>query len=427
MSEKIKIALKPKNQISGTETLVDSSLQIQTQTHDSTKIAIKFKAHKITSPNNAGNLQNLVITSKATNSAGMIDLKLYHINKQSQFIKKITGKELVIDVLSQLVEHTQSIINSATAEERKKHQFRSGQFQKAIETMREYQGEINSGSQAKQLKGIGKGIADRVDEIIKTGTLAELSTGISVDEKTQILNELTSVTGIGDANAKKFYDAGIRTIQDLIDKSLAGQIKLTHHMQVGLKYYQDFQLKIPFKEIYELGQTLKKCVQSIDPDLVVEICGSHRRKKELSGDIDVLITHTKIKSEQDLMQCKDPYLKTIVANLKAINFIVADLTSLGMTKYMGACVHPEINKGRRIDIRFVHYDAFFPAMLYFTGSMTLNKLMRTIALEKGYTLNEYGLYKFVNGQKGEKIVALSEKDIFDHLGIVYLEPTEREF
>lgn len=401
MSGKIKIALKSPNQISNVETV--------SQEH--TKIAIKVKAK----------------SPKAVNSVGMIDLKLYHISKQSQSVKKITGKELVIDVMSQLVEHTQTIINSATAEERKKHQFRLGQFQKAIETMREYTGEITSGTQAKQLKGIGKGIADRVDEIIKTGTLAELSTGISIDEKTKVLNELTSVTGIGDANAKKFYDVGIRSIQDLRDKSQAGQIKLTHHMQVGLKYHEDFQLKIPFKEIAELGETLRKCVATIDPDLIVEICGSHRRKKDLSGDIDVLITHSKIKTEEDIMQSKESHLKKIVASLKQINFIVADLTSLGNTKYMGTCVHPEVKKGRRIDIRFVHYDAFFPALLYFTGSMTLNKLMRTVAIEKGYTLNEYGLYKFANGQKGEKVVALSEKAIFDHLGIIYLEPTEREF
>ncbi len=412
MSGKIKLALKSQNQISDTQIQVNP-------TPDATpaKLAIKFKPIQAPKP----------AESAFPSVNGWIDLKLYHINKQSQSVKQLAGKELVIDVLSQLVEHTQMVINAATAEERKKHQFRLASIQKAIETMREYSGEITSGAQAKQLKGIGKGIADRVDEIMKTGTLAELKVGVSIDEKTKVLNELTSVTGIGDANAKKFYEAGIRSIQDLIQKSEAGQIKLTHHMQVGLKYYEDFQLKIPFKEIAELGQTLRACVKLIDPELVVEICGSHRRRKDFSGDIDVLITHNKIKTEEDLMQCKDSYLKKIVNRLKEVNFIVADLTSLGETKYMGTCVHPQVNKGRRIDIRFVHYDAFFPALLYFTGSMILNKLMRTIALEKGYTLNEYGLYKFANGQKGEKVLALSEKAIFDHLGIVYLEPTEREF
>jgi DNA polymerase beta len=410
MSGKIKIALKLQNQISDTTTQIDNVVQAIAPA----KLPIKVKVHAPKSP-------TFALTG------GLIDLKLYHINKMSQSTKKMTGKELVIDVMSQLVEHTQTIINAATAEDRKKHQFRMGQFQKAIETMRESPGDITSGAQAKQLKGIGKGIADRVDEIIQTGTLAELKTSVSIDEKTKILNELTSVTGIGDANAKKFYDAGIRSIADLIEKAKLGQIKLTHHMQVGLKYHDDFQLKIPFKEIAELGQTLKNCVAKIDPDLVIEICGSHRRKKDLSGDIDVLITHNKIKTEEDIMQSKESHLKKIVARLHEDKFLVDDLTSQGNTKFMGVCVHPQVNKGRRIDIRFVYYDAFFPALLYFTGSMTLNKLMRTLAIEKGYTLNEYGLYKFANGQKGEKVVALSEKAIFDHLGIIYLEPNEREF
>lgn len=418
MSGKIKLALKSQNQISVGAINLNTLNQVTTLSPNvaQLKLPIKIKAHAPKAPASFNVLMN-----------GLIDLKLYHINKMSQSNPNLTGKELVIDVMSQLVEHTQTIINAATAEERKKHQFRLGQFQKAIETLREYAGGITSGLEAKQLKGIGKGIADRVDEIINTGTLAELKTGVSIDEKTKILNELTSVTGIGDANAKKFYEAGIRSIADLIKKSEGGQIKLTHHMQVGLKYHDDFQLKIPFKEIAELGETLRKCVADIDPDLIVEICGSHRRKKELSGDIDVLITHNKVKTEEDIMKSKESHLKKIVASLKQINFIVADLTSQGETKYMGSCVHPQVNKGRRIDIRFVHYDAFFPALLYFTGSMTLNKLMRTIALEKGYTLNEYGLYKFANGQKGEKVIALSEKAIFDHLGIVYLEPDEREF
>ncbi len=399
MSGKIPIMLK---------SLVDKA------PHTIPKLPIKYKE---------ANPPQLVQEPKS----GLIDLKLYHITKHAKAAKKIPPKELIIQVLSQLVEHTELIINDSVGEERTKHQYRSAQFQKAIETIREFEGEITSGTQAKQLKGIGKGIGDRIDEIIKTGTLKELKFTAPVDAKTAVLTELTSVTGIGDANAKKFYDAGIRSVAELKQKWEAGQIKLTHHMQVGLKYYEEFQLKIPFKEIAELGQTLKTCVAAISPDLVVEICGSHRRKKEFSGDLDVLITHTQIKTEDDIMQSKEFYLKKIVAQLREAKFIIDDLTSQGNSKYMGVCTHPEVKKGRRIDIRFVHYEAFFPALLYFTGSMTLNKLMRSVAIDKGYTLNEYGLYQGTPENKGDKVLTLSEKAIFDHLGIMYLEPTEREF
>lgn len=48
-------------------------------------------------------------------------------------------------------------------------------------------------------------------------------------------------------------------------------------MQIGLKYYHDFQQRIPFQEIEEIGQKLRQVVHNVDPEVMVEICGSHRR------------------------------------------------------------------------------------------------------------------------------------------------------
>jgi len=197
-------------------------------------------------------------------------------------------------------------------------------------------------------------------------------------------------------------------------------------MQIGLKYYDEIQQKIPFQEIVELGEVMKRCISQIYPEIMVEICGSHRRQKTFSGDIDVLMTCQTIATEDDLIISQIHYLKDIVKELKAIGFLVDDLTSQGDTKYMGVCIHPNVRIGRRIDIRFVTYDSYYPAILYFTGSMMLNKLMRTHALKKNCTLNEYGLYHLITGQKEEKIIVHSEKEIFDALGLLYLEPSERE-
>jgi DNA polymerase beta len=106
--------------------------------------------------------------------------------------------------------------------------------------------------------------------------------------------------------------------------------------------------------------------------------------------------------------------------------LIDDLTSQGDTKYMGVCIHPNAKIGRRIDIRFVTFESYYPAILYFTGSMMLNKSMRTHALKKGFTLNEYGLYHLSKGEKDGKIVVHSEQEIFDVLGLVYLKPSERD-
>ena len=87
---------------------------------------------------------------------------------------------------------------------------------------------------------------------------------------------------------------------------------------------------------------------------------------------------------------------------------------------MGIC---KLKNGllRRIDIRYMPYDCYYSAILYFTGSKDFNKKMRQIALTMGYTLNEYGLYN----QNGKPFTINSEKDIFDILNMEYLIPSKR--
>ena len=60
---------------------------------------------------------------------------------------------------------------------------------------------------------------------------------------------------------------------------------------------------------------------------------------------------------------------------------------------MGLCKLSSRSKARRIDIRFIAYQSKAAAMLYFTGSGTFNEIMRSEALKKNYTINEYGIYR----------------------------------
>ena len=66
------------------------------------------------------------------------------------------------------------------------------------------------------------------------------------------------------------------------------------------------------------------------------------------------------------------------------------------------------------------YEDLAPFLLYATGSKQFNKNMRGIAKSKGFKLNQHGLYK---GSK--KIICKTEEDIFEHLGMQYLEPHQR--
>ena len=79
------------------------------------------------------------------------------------------------------------------------------------------------------------------------------------------------------------------------------------------------------------------------------------------------------------------------------------------------------NPNRRIDIRFVPYESYHSALLYFTGSAELNKKMRQIAKTKKLKLSEYGLFK----DNGDKIPINNERVVFDILEMEYLVPRLR--
>ena len=169
-------------------------------------------------------------------------------------------------------------------------------------------------------------------------------------------------------------------------------------------------------------------MKSISKDLNVIVCGSYRRKKITSNDIDVLLTHNKINTDNQKDKSKINYLLEFVNKLKENKILKDDLTDGEIkTKYMG---FSKLNRKpvRRIDIRFVPKRSYYPALLYFTGSYQLNQDMRQIAKSQGYKLNEYGLYKIIekDGKTVEKFIKVkSEKDIFDKLDMDYVNPEER--
>ena len=208
-------------------------------------------------------------------------------------------------------------------------------------------------------------------------------------------------------------------------------LKHLHYSQlIGIKYFYDIQKRIPREEISKMEKIIKQIISKINKDIIIEVCGSYRRGNKNSGDIDILITHKLIQEKEDFHKLKDNTLLKLIKLLKSIKFLYDHITVDGYTKYMGIC---KLNNCpyRRIDIRFISYKSFAPALLYFTGSADLNKKMRVEAMTKGMKLNEYGLYKGVFDKKlnkevfDEKLEAPSEESIFKLLDMEYLKPTQR--
>lgn len=201
--------------------------------------------------------------------------------------------------------------------------------------------------------------------------------------------------------------------------------KLNHHQLIGIKYFYDILQRIPRKEIEFTEKFLKRVIERINKELILTVCGSFRRGKSTSGDIDSLITHPKIKTEQDFKASTLNILGTFVKQLESIGYLTDHLTDFGGTKYMGIGLYAKKFKtARRIDIRFVPYNSYGAAVLYFTGSKDFNTNMRKHAIKKGYTLNEYGLYKKEGGKK-ILVECTKEEDIFTKLDYPYVKPTDR--
>jgi len=294
--------------------------------------------------------------------------------------------------------------------------FKAAALFKGLSIIKELDYEIEDITQIEKIKGIGKGICKRVNEILETGKLSELNNKV---DKKKIIDELTSVFGIGVKIANKYMNEfNIKNIRELKEAHNKSIIKLTDEMLIGLKYIDDLRRRISYIDITNIESVLQNLLKQYYPELIMEICGSYRRVRETSGDIDILLT------------CKEPkcndYLRKVVDLLTEKTYLVDHLTKKGLTKYMGIC-HLFNGQYVRIDIRYIKYDSFAPALLYFTGSGGLNRKMRELANTQGYTINEYGVYKYVDKKKGDEIRVKTERDIFELIGMEYLNPREREY
>lgn len=275
------------------------------------------------------------------------------------------------------------------------------------------------------IKGIGKGILERIEEILLTQQLAECVQHVE-NEKDNICELFKTITGVGDRKADEWYELGYRTIEDIYLAHEEGKIELTHHIKMGLKYYQDLLLRIPREEIDKMKKKIKKSISKIDKRCVFEICGSYRRGESTSGDIDIIISHpTHLMNIDSHIQ-----LQNIVQQLVSDGIIIDHLTENGNKKYMGFCRYSSRTPARRIDIRLFDYQHYWAGILYFTGNKNFNILIRNRAIEKGYSLNEYSLTKMIvdeetNEKRKEMILLHSEEEIFHLLELDYMTPEQR--
>ncbi|TMS03694.1 DNA polymerase beta [Larimichthys crocea] len=310
-------------------------------------------------------------------------------------------------------------------------------YRKAASTISKYPNKIKSGEEAKKLDGVGAKIAEKIDEFLQTGKLRKLEKGsmqvvtskggrnfLNLLFVLHVTNCISWISTLALLPARKFFEEGVKTLEDL--KKI--EHKLNHHQQIGLKYFEEFEKRIPRAEMEKMETLIIGELKEINTEYIGTICGSYRRGAASSGDIDILLTHPNYTSETE----KQPkLLHAVVEHLESIGF-VTDTLSKGDTKFMGVCQLQQSDEDeeeylhRRIDIRLIPKDQYYCGVLYFTGSDIFNKNMRTHALEKGFTLNEYTIRPLgVTGVAGEPLLVDSERDIFEYIHYKYREPKDR--
>jgi len=291
---------------------------------------------------------------------------------------------------------------------------RARAYKKAEETIVNYLDDITNVEQLKGKPGIGATIMEKFKEYVETGTLKVLER-----EKNNPVNIFTQIYGVGPKKAKELVEKGVTTIQQLKEN----QMELLNDKQIiGLKYYEDIQKRIPRSEIDKyavyFGKAFDYALDSVGVGSAdgakFEIVGSYRRGAQSSGDIDVIITS---KNSNVFDKFIDKLLEEKV---------VVEVLSRGPTKSLVITQLPDM-EFRRVDFLYSTEKEYPFAVLYFTGSKYFNTAMRHVALQKGYTMNEHGMYKFEDKKKGGLVDHdfKDEKDIFDFLGLQYKTPVER--
>ena len=135
-----------------------------------------------------------------------------------------------------------------------------------------------------ELPGVGVKIAKKIQEILDTGLLSRAENDRN-DPLISAMNLIAQIHGVGPKTARKLvYNEGVRTIDEM-----RARTDLTHQQQLGLKYFDAFQQKIPRDEMTVWLGIVQKIGAEIDPDLIVSVCGSYRRELPTSSDVDVLL------------------------------------------------------------------------------------------------------------------------------------------
>ena len=290
--------------------------------------------------------------------------------------------------------------------------FRARTYEKAARSVGGYHSDVSTldldGLLA--IPNVGRSTAEKIQEFLRTGSMH------SVEElRAQVpagVREMISIPTLGPKRAMVlFRDLHISSVEELADaiheRRLEGVRgfgpKTEENILRGIRMMQESGSRVQLGVATDLAEELLAELSTVSGCTRSAYAGSLRRMAETVGDIDLLVA-----SEDP-----GPVMEAF-ASLSYVERVIAR----GDTK---TSVHT--TKGLQVDLRVVPPAVWGAALQYFTGSKAHNVHVRQIAVRKGLKLSEYGLF---DAESGDLVVAETEEDVYEHLGLPWIPATLRE-
>ena len=264
-----------------------------------------------------------------------------------------------------------------------------------------------------EIPGVGKAIAEKIDELLSTGRLSfleKLSAEIPLS-----LAEMMAVPDLGPKKIRLFYDElGIETLEQLEKAARAGQLRALAGMGEkseakilagieSLRRRQALGDRTPLEKAWPFAQKQLVFLRGLPGVARAEAAGSLRRMRETVGDLDFLVA----------AEDSTPVMEAFTAQDG-----IARVLGKGTTK-----ASVEFSSGLRAQIWVHPPERFGTALQYATGSKEHNVRLREIALAQGFSLSEHAL---ADAETGEEILCSTEQEVYKRLGFARIPPEMRQ-
>ncbi|PTE69758.1 DNA polymerase/3'-5' exonuclease PolX [Staphylococcus devriesei] len=290
--------------------------------------------------------------------------------------------------------------------------FKVSAYRKAAQSLEIDERPLDDIEDVTKLKGIGKGVGDVINEYRTTGESAVLN------ELQQLvpagLITLMKIQGLGSKKIAKLYkELNVTDKESLQAACEAGKVselsgfakKTEQNILEAVKALGAKKERYPIDLMRNLNKTIIQYLETLEEVEKYSEAGSFRRYKEMSKDLDYIIsTNNPEKVQQQLLNIPNKVKEVAVGQTKVSLELTYDDETIG------------------VDFRLIEPAAFYHTLQHFTGSKDHNIRIRQLAKEQQEKVSEYGIEQ----QDGTLLQFQSEEEIYQHFGKKWMAPTMRE-